>query len=175
MSSDPLQPSLPIVISASRRTDIPAFYMPWFMRQIQKRRFEITNPFNRKTAMVSATPGRVHTILFWSKNFGPLIEGGYGHTLRGMGYHLFFNFTINSADACLEPHVPSLDERLMQLEYLCRNFGADTVNWRFDPICFYKNSTGERNENLGDFEVIAQKACQYGIARCITSFMDDYA
>lgn len=175
MSSDSRQPSLPIVISASRRTDIPAFYMPWFMRQIEKRRFEITNPFNRKTAVVSAPPGRVHTILFWSKNFGPFIEGGYGHALRGMGYHLFFNFTINSTDSCLEPHVPPLEERLKQLEYICGNFDARSVNWRFDPICFYQSSRGVLNDNLGDFEMIAQKACQYGIRRCITSFRDDYA
>ena len=85
-----------IVISASRRTDIPAFYMDWFMEQIKKEVFEVTNPYNRRKSIVPATPDKVHTIVFWSKNFAPFIKGRFGQTLLRMGYNLFFNFTINS-------------------------------------------------------------------------------
>ncbi len=87
-----MKSSQQIVISASRRTDIPAFYMSWFMQQIQKRSFEVINPYNRKKAVVPAIPDKVHTIVFWSKNFGPFIEGGHGQTLAAMGYNLFFQF-----------------------------------------------------------------------------------
>jgi hypothetical protein len=84
-----------IVISASRRTDIPAFYMPWFMEQISKGVFEVVNPFNQHVSVVPAMADRVHTIVFWSKNFGPFIDHGYDQQLLELGYHLFFNFTIN--------------------------------------------------------------------------------
>jgi len=169
-----MSPSTQIVISASRRTDIPAFYMDWFMKQIKSGLFKVVNPFNRQVSAVSATPDDVHTIVFWSKNFGPFIKNGHGDILQQMGYHLFFNFTINSESKLLEPKVPPLTERLHQLEYLCNHFGARCVNLRFDPICFFKTAKGRIENNLKDFTVITDKAHKCGIKRCITSFMDHY-
>ena len=163
-----------IVISASRRTDIPAFYMQWFMAQIEKGTFEVTNPYNRHVSIIPATADKVHTIVFWSKNFGPFIKGHFGKKLIDCGYNLFFNFTINSDSPLLEPHVPPLMERLDQLEYLCRHFDVRSIAWRFDPICFYKTEKDKISDNLKAFPLIAQKASQSGITRCITSFMDDY-
>jgi len=163
-----------IIISASRRTDIPAFYMPWFMAQISREFFEVTNPFNQRVSIVPATPDKVHTIVFWSKNFGPFLDQSYGEQLLKQGYHLFFNFTINSACTSLEPGVPLLKQRLDQLEHLCRRFGPDTINWRFDPLCFFKTGGGLLQDNLHDFSGIAEKAAECKIVRCITSFMDHY-
>jgi hypothetical protein len=163
-----------IVISASRRTDIPAFYMPWFMAQISKGFFEVANPFNQRVSIVPATPPAVHTIVFWSKDFGAFIKENYGERLRRQGYQLFFNFTINSEDVLLEPNVPPLSERLDQLRYLCDQFDPRAINWRFDPICFYRTGSGALNDNLQDFAGIAKKAAAGGIERCITSFMDHY-
>jgi hypothetical protein len=163
-----------IVISASRRTDIPAFYMPWFMEQISKGFFEVVNPFNQRVSVVPATVDKVHTIVFWSKNFRPFIDMGYGRKLLKLGYHLFFNFTINSDSPDLEPNVPPLNERFSQLEHLCQHYGPDAVNWRFDPICFYRTGQGVLQDNLNDFSIIADKAAKCKISRCITSFMDHY-
>lgn len=167
-----------IVISASRRTDIPAFYLKWFVQQIEKGFFEITNPYNRHISVVRVTPDRVHTIVFWSKNFRPFIKNGFGKDLQKKGYNLFFNFTINSSDTLLEPHVPSLKDRLDQLSYLCSCFNSESVNWRFDPICFYtlyKAGQSVIKNNLHDFSTIAKVAARCGVKRCITSFMDIYA
>ena len=162
------------VISASRRTDIPAFYMPWFMEQIRKGFFEVVNPFNQRVSIVPATADRVHTIVFWSKNFGPFIDKGFGPQLQKRGYHLFFNFTINSDNPELEPNVPPLNERLEQLAHLCSHYGPRAVNWRFDPLCFYMAGQGPLQDNLKDFSVIADRAAASGITHCITSFMDHY-
>ena len=162
------------IISASRRTDIPAFYMPWFMEQIRMGSFEVTNPFNQRISCVPATPDRVHTIVFWSKNFGPFLAKNYGEQLIKWGYHLFFNFTINSDCASLEPNVPPLKKRLDQLEHLCQRYGPDTINWRFDPLCFFKKRSGPLQDNLHDLSDITEKAVKCGIMRCITSFMDHY-
>jgi hypothetical protein len=163
-----------IVISASRRTDIPAFYMDWFMEQIKKGRFEVTNPYNRRKFIVPATSEQIHTIVFWSKNFAPFIKGGFGETLLRNGYNLFFNFTINSNIPLLEPRVPSLKQRLVQLRDLSRNFDPKTINWRFDPICFYTYEEKIVKDTLHDFSRIAAWASQCGVTRCITSFMDHY-
>ena len=169
-----MESAVKIVISASRRTDIPAFYMKWFMKQIKNGHFEVVNPYNRHVSIVPATPDKVHTILFWSKNFGPFIKSGFGEKLREMGYNVYFNFTINSKEPLLEPNVPALEERIRQLKYLCRNFDSSSISWRFDPICFYKTKDGKIHDNLHDFNYISSKASKYGIKRCTTSFMDDY-
>ncbi len=168
------QPLSQIVLSASRRTDIPAFYMDWFMDQTHRGAFEVMNPYNGRVSIVPATPDHVHTIVFWSKNFGPFIESGNGDILLKRGYHLFFNFTVNSVAPVLEPNVPTLANRLAQLEELCRRFGSDAVNWRFDPICFYLINGEMHQDNLGDFLQVAEHAASSGIKRCIISFMDDY-
>ena len=163
-----------IVISASRRTDIPAFYMDWFMQHITQGFFEVVNPFNNTLFSVSASPDSVHTIVFWSKNFGPFIANDYIRKLQDKGYNLFFNFTINSEDHYLEPQVPSLKERLKQLETLCRRVAPRSVQWRFDPICFYRLENGVLKDNLTDFDRIAEIAASVGVERCVTSFMDYY-
>ena len=148
--------------------------MPWFVTQIKRGVFEVVNPFNRQVRKVPATPVDVHTIVFWSKNFEVFLKEQHAEKLQRAGYHLFFNFTINSSAPLLEPHVPPLDARLKQLEQLCDRFGSSVINWRFDPICFFRTRSGALQDNLHDLKRIAEKAAKCGIKRCITSFLDFY-
>ncbi len=164
-----------IILSASRRTDIPAFYMDWFMDRIHAGFFETINPYNQKKTMVPATQDHVHAIVFWSKNFSRFLSENYGETLLAKGYHLFFHFTVNSEIAFLEPRLPPLAQRLEQAAALCQRFGPDTVSWRFDPICFFTGPNGRLANNLTDFPKIAEKMASFGMGQCITSFMDHYA
>lgn len=163
-----------IVISASRRTDIPAFYMPWFMQQIEQKFFDVRHPFSGKSIQVPAAAEQIHTIVFWSKNFGPFLDGGYDRRLVERGYQLFFNFTINSSNPLLEPAVPPTEARLAQLAQLVDRFGPASVQWRFDPICYYKEASGREAHNLDQFPFIARQAASLGIQTCITSFVDLY-
>lgn len=163
-----------LVISASRRTDIPAFYMPWFMDCIDQGLFKVINPYNQRTARIPASPDKVHTIVFWSKNFGPFLSRDDGSALTRRGYRLFFNFTINSPHPVLEPMMPPLEERLKQLTQLAKAFGPSCIQWRFDPICFFKNASGDEENNLDRFETIARHVAKAGIRTCITSFVDLY-
>ena len=163
-----------IVISASRRTDIPAFYMDWFFKQLNLGRFKVVNPFNHRIRRVPATSYKIDTFVFWSKNFGPFLENGHGEKLRSLGYHLFFNFSINSEDRLLESKIPPLSERLDQLSCLSQRFGPKSIIWRFDPICFYRVNNGPLKDNLKDFLTIAKTAVDCGITRCVTSFLDQY-
>ncbi|MFO7840113.1 MAG: DUF1848 domain-containing protein [Desulfosalsimonadaceae bacterium] len=164
----------PVIISASRRTDIPAFYMDWFMDSVEKGFFSVKNPYNQRVFHVAAKPGDVHTIVFWSKNFRPFLDKGCGERLRGLGYHLFFHFTINSQSNWLEPGLPSLEARLQTLAGLCERFGPECINWRFDPVCFFSPPGRPIQNNLADFPAIAETAATLGVCRCITSFMDHY-
>lgn len=163
-----------MVISASRRTDIPAFYMPWFMDSIEQGVFKVLNPYNNSTALVPAIPEKVHTIVFWSKNLGPFLDRDDGIVLKRKGYHLFFNFTINSPHPILEPNMPPLEERLLQLTRLAKKFGPACIQWRFDPICFFKTPSGNEGNNLDGFDTIARHAADVGVRTCITSFVDIY-
>jgi hypothetical protein len=164
-----------IVISASRRTDIPAFYMNDFMQDIRRGFFCITNPFNQKKSLIMATPDKVHTIVFWSKDYTNFIKGQFIESLQKLGYNLFFNYTINSQDSILEPSLPTLDHKLTQLEILARIVGREAIFWRFDPICYYRREDGKVCHNRHDFLKIADAISDLGIRYCITSFMDLYA
>ena len=163
-----------IVISASRRTDIPCYYMEWFMDRVEQGSFEVVNPFSHVVSTVPATPDLVAVIVFWSKNFAPFLFGDYGRRLIKKGFNLFFNFTINSESPILEPHIPHLPERMKQMKMLCSAFHPDLISWRFDPITFFQIDNGPLKNNLNDFERIADTMASLGIRRCITSFMDDY-
>jgi len=169
-----MKPELKQILSVSRRTDIPAFYMPWFMDQIARGKITVINPFNRQARQVDVSPQQTHTLVFWSKNFGPFLEDKYGEALQAMGYRLFFNFTINSQNRLLEPAVPELTRRLDQLRQLSERFGPATIQWRFDPICHFRTRDENTADNLAGFAVIAKAAGACGIGICITSFMDRY-
>ena len=148
--------------------------MPWFMASIQKGFFEVVNPYNKKVSRVPASPDKVHSIVFWSKDFGHFLENGYGQRLQHMGYGLFFNFTINSVNETLEPNIAPLEQRLDQLTELSQTYGPECIQWRFDPICLFKTASGSTGDNLGMFDKIAGRASDADIRTCITSFVDHY-
>ena len=164
----------PIVISASRRTDIPAFYMPWFMASVEAGYFEVHNPYNQRISRVPAVIEQVHSIVFWSKNFGPFLDQGFGRALTRRGYRLFFNFTINPENDILEPKMPPLAQRQDQMKRLADTFGPECIQWRLDPICFYKVHSGIPTDNLHQVGVIARRVAESGVRVCITSFVDLY-
>ena len=163
-----------IVLSASRRSDIPAFYMPWFMDGIRRGAFSVSNPYTARRFTIPADAASVHSIVFWSKDYGPFLTADYDRQLTAKGYHLFFNFTVNSPDALLEPGVPPLAHRLAQMADIAGRVSPAAIQWRFDPIVCYRRSDGKIINNLGAFEEIADAAAGCGVTRCITSFMDHY-
>ncbi|MFH2060595.1 MAG: DUF1848 family protein [Pseudomonadota bacterium] len=168
-------PGPELVLSASRRTDIPAFYLDWFMDHIKQESFNVTNPYTRKTKKIKVKPAHFHSIVFWSKNYDEFIQTRAGEKLLEQGFHLYFNFTINSESLILEPNIPPLKNRLNQLKQLSEKFGPQTISWRFDPICFFhtNENTLTRN-NLSDFSKIADCSASLGIQKCVTSFLDPY-
>ena len=122
-----------MIISASRRTDIPAFFSQWFMNRIREGFCMVPNPFNAKqVSLVPLSPEQVDAIVFWTKNAGPML--GHIGVLENMGYRFYFQFTLNDYPRPLEPNVPPLEDRLGAFERLSEAIGPRRVVWRYDPI-----------------------------------------
>nr|MDO8110245.1 DUF1848 family protein [Candidatus Sigynarchaeota archaeon] len=163
------------VISASRRTDIPRWFLDdvitWFKEEGIAR---VKNPFNQQYYTVSLKKEDVHSIVWWSKDFGKYIEK---HEFFD-GFHQFFQFTINGYSdpgmQFLEPGMTTtLQDRLDQARKLAEIFGADKINWRFDPIVFWKDGSIIK-DNLADYQKIAKAMASCGISTNTISFTQWY-
>jgi len=122
------------ILSASRRTDIPAFYSEWFIRRIREGWVVKYNPYNKQDSYVTIRPEEVAAIFFWSKNYLPLIP--YLDELDNKGYNCIFHFTITGYPNYLEPNVPGLKEALKAFKSLASRYSYKQVLWRYDPILF---------------------------------------
>src|SRR5580658_9366443 len=97
---------MPMIISASRRTDIPAFYASWFMNRLRAGFCLVPNPYNpRQTSRVSLVPADVDAIVFWTRNPRPLLP--HLRELDERGYRTYFQFTILGYPRALDPRSPS--------------------------------------------------------------------
>ena len=159
-----------MIISASRRTDIPAFFPEWFMNRIRDGYFHRLNPFNaHQFRRISLRPSDVDVIVFWTKNPKPLLK--YLPELDERGYRYYFQFTLNNYDALFEPNVPSLSERTDTFLRLSEYVGPSRVIWRYDPIILSKVTSVQFH-----IESISKIACDLNGAtnQLIFSFLDFY-
>lgn len=121
----------PYIISASRSTDIPAFYMDWFINRLKAGYSVWTNPFNNQRTTISYENCRF--IVFWSKNPKSLLD--YQQFFKERDIHLYIQYTLNDyVDDNLELNVPSVEERVETFKKLIDMYGQYSVVWRFDPL-----------------------------------------
>ncbi len=159
-----------MIISASRRTDIPAFYAAWFMKRVQEGFFYRINPFNSKQVTgFSLKPEDVDAVCFWTKNPRPLMK--HLHELDERGLNYLFQFTLNPYDAVFEPHVPPLQERIDTMIELARLIGPERVIWRYDPIIL--SSATPVSWHLEQVEHLSERVGN-ATRRLIFSFYDFY-
>jgi len=159
-----------MIISASRRTDIPAFYSKWFFNRIEAGWCQVPNPLNyNQLSFVSLKPEDVDAIVFWSKNPSPMLS--YLNKLDIMGFRYYFQFTLNDYDRLLEPGLPSLKERINTFKKLSELIGERRVIWRYDPIIISNLTTPEFH--IAKFSNIAQELSGY-TKRVVTSYADYY-
>lgn len=128
----------PVVISASRCTDIPTFYAKWFINRLHDGYCVWINPFNKKPLYVSFKNCKV--IVFWTKNPRPLMP--YLHELDERGIHYYFQYTLNDYDnEHFELNVEPLAKRIETFKDLSLLVGKERVIWRFDPLIVTPNLT----------------------------------
>jgi hypothetical protein len=163
---------LKTVISASRRTDIPAFYLKWFIQRIKEGEVTVRNPYYKKKATrVDLNPDSVEWIVFWSRN--------YAHFLKERAffssYHLFFHFTVVSYHPVLEKNSLVQHKAIDQMEQLVKYYGPERIIWRYDPIVIWRDR-GKINTNYNreNFKQLCKFFSELGIMHCYFSYVTDY-
>lgn len=143
---------VPVIVSASRSTDIPAFYADWFFYRLDKAGYSAwTNPFNGVRSYISYKNTRF--IVFWSKNPKPLLK--YLPVLERKKIGCYIQYSLNDYEAeGLEKSVPPLDERIDTFKQLVERLGKGHVIWRFDPLVLTDQISIDlllsKIENIGD-------------------------
>lgn len=159
-----------MLISASRRTDIPAYYSEWFLNRLQEGEVLVPNVYNENhLSRVQLTPEEVECIIFWTKNPIPMIPRL--KEIDAMGYQYYFEYTITGFGADLEPFLPKREERIDAFIQLSQHLGIEKVDWRFDPIMLNHTYTMERMTE--EYEILCEQLHPY-TNRCIISFVDAY-
>ena len=133
-NGETVEAQAPVIVSASRSTDIPAFYADWFLHRLKTGYSAWTNPFNGVRSYVAYADTRL--IVFWSKNPKPLLQpGGCLDYLAEKGINTYIQYTLNDYVAeQLERGVPLLQERIDTFKRLVDKVGFGKVIWRFDPM-----------------------------------------
>lgn len=156
------------IISASRRTDIPAHYAEWLLRRLEAGFCDYRHPFSRRWFRVSLRPEDVAAMVLWTKNLAPLLP--HLHTVRAR-FPFYVQFTITGHPPELEPGVIAAEEAVRQAREVSGRFGPDALVWRFDPIV---------NTQLGGPEETVRRFCDLAARlegateRCVISFMSPY-
>jgi len=160
-----------MIVSASRRTDIPAYYTPWLMGRIEAGYCLVRNPFNAKSfRRVSLDPADIEFLVLWTRDPRPLMP--HLGDLERRGIRFYAQMTVTGYPPAMEPGAPPLAESIDALRDLSDRIGNDRVLWRYDPIVI----AGELDESfhLRSFERIA--AALEGKTRRVTlSIVDEYA
>lgn len=157
-----------MIISASRRTDIPAFFSDWFYQRIKEGFAYVRNPMNpHQVSKIRLSPDVVDCIVFWSKNPRPMLD----RLDRLEGYPYYFQFTLNAYDKDMEQNLPPLRERLETFQHLSQTLGKQRVIWRYDPILLNDKYTVEWH--LEKYAYLADSLYGY-TERSTISFLDLY-
>ncbi len=167
------------IISASRRTDIPAFFYEWLQDTLAKGSVEVPNPmFPNKKYTIDLRPSSVHSIVLWSKDFKNVLR----NPMNLNEYNLYFQYTINNYSKFLEPNVPSYKETLNTLDGLLEKYTPEQFNIRFDPVII--STKGEiiptsdmpEKARLNAFEQLCMDLKGLGMENCrvTTSYLSMY-
>lgn len=157
-----------MILSVSRRTDIPAFYSDWFFNRLKEGFVYVRNPMNvHQVSKIVLTPDVIDCIVFWSKNPQPMLS----RLDELKGYMYYFQFTINAYDKGLEASVPKKDGVINTFKKLSEKIGPKRVIWRYDPILLTEHM--DKAYHYRYFEEIARRLEGY-TNTCVISFVDLY-
>ena len=158
-----------MIISASRRTDIPHYYSGWFLNRIREGSVYVRNPVNPcRVSKICLSRDVVDCIVFWTKNPEPLMER-LGE-LEGWPY--YFQFTLTGYGKDIESGIPDKKKYMIPVfQRLSRLAGAERVVWRYDPVLFTDKYTP--SYHLKAFDQISAALCGC-TSECVISFVDGY-
>jgi len=126
-----------MIISASRRTDIPAFYSEWFINRVKEGFLIVRNPMNNQPRRILLSPNIVDCIVFWTKNPIPMIP----QLDKLKDYCYYFQFTLTGYGKDIERNLPDKKKDLIPaFQRLSEKLGPERVIWRYDPILINERS-----------------------------------
>ena len=159
-----------MIISASRRTDIPTYYSDWFMQRIKEGYVLARNPMNaHQVSRISLNSEVVDGIAFWTKNPLPMLD----KLPLLKDYMYYFQFTLNGYEQDVEAGVPPKDKFIVPgFQRLSDMLGSERVIWRYDPILL--NNKYTFNYHVQRFAELAKQLAPY-TKQCTISFLDMYA
>lgn len=158
-----------MIISASRRTDIPAFYSDWFMERIREGNLCVRNPMNaNQISKINLSSDVVDFIIFWSKNPEPMLS----RLSELKGYPYYFQFTLNPYESDIETNLPPLSERIETFHRLSEIAGKERIVWRYDPVLINEKYTVAYH--IRQFEKLAGELAGYA-EKCMFSYLDFYS
>ena len=158
-----------MIISASRRTDIPSYYSDWFINRLREGYLYVRNPMNpHQVSRISLARDVVDGIVFWTKNPLPMIDKL--DSIRD--YMYYFQFTLTAYGNDIEMNVPSKNSVIVPaFQSLSRKIGPERVSWRYDPILITEKYTVDYH--IRYFEELAKRLAGY-TEKCVISFVDMY-
>ena len=158
-----------MIISASRRTDIPTYYADWLFNRLKEEYVLVRNPMNiHQIGKISLAPEVVDGIVFWTKNPIPMLD-----RLSELDkYNYYFEFTLNAYGKDVEPNIPSKNDVIIPaFQQLSKIIGRERIIWRYDPIFFNEYYTMEYHCKY--FRMLAERLGPY-TEKCTVSFLDLY-
>lgn len=159
-----------MIVSASRRTDIPAFYPDWFYKRLEENFVYVRNPMNPKqVSELCLTRETVDCFVFWTKNPAPMLERL--SILDQLGYPYYFQFTLTPYGPDLEPGLPHKNDIIRTFRRLSERIGPERVVWRYDPILL--GGTYDIAYHCEWFEKLC-RALEGYTRNCVISFLDMY-
>ncbi|NBI71863.1 DUF1848 domain-containing protein [Clostridiaceae bacterium] len=159
-----------MILSVSRRTDIPNYYSEWFLNRIKEGYLYVRNPFHaRQVSKITVSPERVDCIVFWTKNPEPM----FSRLDELDAYPYYFQFTLTGYGRDIESHIPHKKKVMIPIfQTLSDRIGREKVIWRYDPILFTDRYSPQYH--IRAFEQIAKELHGY-TSKCVLSFVDLYA
>ncbi len=159
-----------MILSVSRRTDIPNYYSEWFLNRIREGYLYVRNPMNaHQVSKIPLSPEVVDCIVFWTKNPEPM----FLRLDQLDAYKYYFQFTLTCYGSDIECNVPHKKNFLIPaFQKLSQKIGREKVIWRYDPIIFTEKYSPAYH--LKAFEQIAEELQGY-TCKCVISFVDLYA
>lgn len=159
-----------MIVSASYKTDIPAFYAHWFANRLQAGFCRMVNPYNRHQHFrVSLLPQDVDGFIFWTKNLGPFLD--VLPTVRCRGTPFIVQYTINGYPRALESRVVDASQSVEHARYVAEAFGSRVVVWRYDTIVI--SSLTPASFHLSNFAALASRLAG-ATDEVVVSFMQLY-
>lgn len=159
-----------MILSVSRRTDIPAFFGEWFVNRLEECFVCVRNPFNKNmVSKIRLNPSEIDCIVFWTKDATNFIN--YLPMIDRFGYKYYFQYTITPYGKEIEPYLKDKNTIIDNFINLSKRLGKEKVIWRYDPILITKEISVDWH--IKQFENMCKKLSGY-TNKVVISFLDEY-